>query len=171
MRRTWVVLTIVVLAVAVLVTGLDAAQKKPQSLDVKADQIEKVKAALPAAPTVKPKKARKLLIFSLCKGFVHGSIPIGAKAIELMGAKTGAYTSVSTLDPEVFLGDVHHQTLISVDENGTYAIASTAADMVGPDVPTVRLNRPFIFLLRDIETGTVLFIGQVLDPSAGMIGR
>ena len=102
MRRTWVVLTIVVLAVAVLVTGLDAAQKKPQSLDVKADQIEKVKAALPAAPTVKPKKARKLLIFSLCKGFIHGSIPIGAKAIELMGAKTGAYTSVSTLDPEVF---------------------------------------------------------------------
>jgi len=102
MRRTWVVLTIVVLAVTVLVTGLDAAQKKPQSMDVKADQIEKVKAALPAAPTVKPKKARKLLIFSLCKGFVHGSIPIGAKAIELMGAKTGAYTSVSTLDPEVF---------------------------------------------------------------------
>ena len=72
-----------------------------------------------------------------------------------------------TLDPEFFLQDVHHQTLISVDENGTYAIAATAADMVGPDVPTVRLNRPFIFLIRDIETSIILFIGQVMDPSGG----
>ncbi|MCK4378659.1 MAG: hypothetical protein KAW01_04915 [Deltaproteobacteria bacterium] len=68
---------------------------------------------------------------------------------------------------ELFLGDLYHQTIVSVDENGTYAAAATAADMVGPDVPTVRLNRPFIFLIRDIETNTVLFIGQVLDPTAG----
>ena len=70
-----------------------------------------------------------------------------------------------TLDPEFFLEDVHHQTLISVDENGTYAVAATAAEMIGPDVPTVRLNRPFIFLIRDIETDTILFLGQVMNPS------
>jgi serpin B len=39
--------------------------------------------------------------------------------------------------------------------------------MVAPDVPTVRLNRPFIFLIRDIETSAILFIGEVMDPSAG----
>jgi serpin B len=72
-----------------------------------------------------------------------------------------------TLDREFFLQDVHHQTLISVDENGTFAAAATAGDMVAPDVPTVRLNRPFIFLIRDIETGTILFIGQMMDPSTG----
>jgi len=104
MRRTWVVLTVSVLAAAVLVTGLDAGQrqKKPQSMDVKADEVAKVREALPQKPTVAPKKSRKLLIFNLCRGFRHGSIPIGAKALELMGEKTGAYTSVSTLDPEVF---------------------------------------------------------------------
>jgi serpin B len=37
--------------------------------------------------------------------------------------------------------------------------------VVGPDVPTVRIDRPFVFLIRDIETDTILFIGQVLDPS------
>lgn len=68
---------------------------------------------------------------------------------------------------ELFLGDLYHRTIVSVDEHGTYAVAATAAEMVGPDVPTVRLDRPFIFLIRDIETGTVLFIGQVLNPSAG----
>jgi len=72
-----------------------------------------------------------------------------------------------TLDRAIFLGDIHHQTIVSVDENGTYAAAATAGDMVGPDVPTVRLNRPFIFLIRDIETGTILFIGEVMDPSEG----
>jgi len=68
---------------------------------------------------------------------------------------------------ELFLDDLYHQTVVSVDENGTYAAAATAAEMVGPDVPIVRLDRPFIFLIRDTETGTILFIGQVVDPSKG----
>jgi len=72
-----------------------------------------------------------------------------------------------TLTRELFLSDLYHQTVVSVDENGTFAVATTAGDMVGPDVPTVRLNRPFIFLIRDIETNTILFIGQVMDPSEG----
>ena len=38
--------------------------------------------------------------------------------------------------------------------------------MVGPDVPTVRPNRAFISLISNIETGAVLFIGQVMDPRA-----
>ena len=72
-----------------------------------------------------------------------------------------------TLTRDLFLGDVYHQSIVSVDENGTYAVAATAGDMVAPDVPTVRLNRPFIFLICDIETGGILFMGEVMDPSAG----
>ncbi|HHR85364.1 MAG TPA: serpin family protein [Candidatus Acetothermia bacterium] len=72
-----------------------------------------------------------------------------------------------TLDREFFLEDVHHQTIVSVDENGTFATAGTAAEMVWPDVPTVRLNRPFIFLIRNIETNSILFIGQMKDSSEG----
>ena len=71
------------------------------------------------------------------------------------------------LTRELFLGDLYHQIVVSVDEKGTFAVAATAGDMVAPDVPTVRLNRPFIFLVHDVEAGTILFIGQVLDPSKG----
>jgi serpin B len=37
-------------------------------------------------------------------------------------------------------------------------------------VITFRLDRPFLFVLRDVETGAVLFMGQVTDPSVGKGG-
>ena len=54
-----------------------------------------------------------------------------------------------------------------LDERQSSGGAATAGDMVAPDVATVKLNRPFIFLIRDIETGTVLSIGEVMDPRDG----
>ena len=69
---------------------------------------------------------------------------------------------------ELFLDEIYHQTLVSVDEIGMFATVATSPGLVGPDVPTVRLNRPFIFLIHDIETNTILFIGQVMDPSEGV---
>lgn len=70
-----------------------------------------------------------------------------------------------TKSRDLFLDDVYHQSIVSVDENGTFAAVGTAADIPKPIVPTVKLNRPFIFLIRHIETNTILFIGQVMDPS------
>jgi len=67
---------------------------------------------------------------------------------------------------ELFLDEIYHQTLVSVDEKGTFAVVATAPGLIAPDVPTVKLDRPFIFLIRDIETNTILFVGQVVDPSA-----
>jgi serine protease inhibitor len=42
--------------------------------------------------------------------------------------------------------------------------------MVEADVPTVRVNHPFIFLIRYIETGAVLFMGQVMNPTVKAFG-
>ena len=79
----------------------------------------------------------------------------------------------------LYIGDVIHQANIDVDEKGTEAAAATAVIMqdtgggcVGVEsVPlktiTLRLNHPFLFVLRDVETGTVLFMGRVVDPSVG----
>lgn len=66
---------------------------------------------------------------------------------------------------ELFLGEIYHQTLVSVDEKGTFAVVAAAADLIGASAPTMKLDRPFIFLIRDIQTNTILFIGQVLNPS------
>jgi serpin B len=60
-----------------------------------------------------------------------------------------------------------------LDEKGTEAAAATAIGMdtggcTGPSPAksiTLRLDHPFIFVLRDIETGAVLFMGRVVDPT------
>jgi serpin B len=72
---------------------------------------------------------------------------------------------------ELFISDVVHKAFVAVDEAGTEAAAATAV-VVGttamPEEPSVEvtLDHPFIFLIRDIETGAILFVGRVLNPSA-----
>ena len=50
--------------------------------------------ALPESAPAKPKQARKLLVYSRTAGFRHPSIPVGVRAITLMGDKTGAYFEI-----------------------------------------------------------------------------
>jgi serpin B len=71
---------------------------------------------------------------------------------------------------ELFIGDVIHKTFVAVDEAGTEAAAASAVVVPGaaPPPPTpveVTVDRPFVFLIRDIETGAILFVGRVVDPS------
>jgi serpin B len=76
-----------------------------------------------------------------------------------------------TGNTELFISDVVHKAFVAVDEAGTEAAAATAVIVGTTSIPTeppveVTLDRPFIFLIRDIETGAILFIGRVLNPSA-----
>jgi serpin B len=65
---------------------------------------------------------------------------------------------------------VLHKAFVSVDEAGTEAAAATAVIVGATAVPAkpieVKVDRPFIFLIRDVETGTILFLGRVLNPAS-----
>jgi serpin B len=83
---------------------------------------------------------------------------------------SGADFSGMTGNRELSITDVVHKAFISVDESGTEAAAATAV-IVGltaiPEEPvTVNIDRPFVFMIRDISTGTVLFLGRILDPGS-----
>ncbi len=74
---------------------------------------------------------------------------------------------------DLFIGGVIHKAFVSVDEAGTEAAAATALVMPTagppeePEEPVeITVDRPFIFLIRDIDTGSILFIGRVVNPSA-----
>ena len=63
---------------------------------------------------------------------------------------------------------MYHDAFVSVDEQGTEAAAATAVAIAkaAPGGPVeFTMDRPFIFLIRDIETGAILFVGQVMNPS------
>ena len=71
---------------------------------------------------------------------------------------------------DLFISDVIHQAFVSVDEAGTEAAAATAVIIARLAVPAepveVTVDHPFIFMIRDIETGAILFVGRVVNPSA-----
>jgi serpin B len=69
----------------------------------------------------------------------------------------------------LFIDDVFHKAFVAVDEAGTEAAAATAVVVGRLAVPMVdvqlTIDRPFSFLIRDTESGTVLFVGRVANPA------
>jgi serpin B len=67
----------------------------------------------------------------------------------------------------LYLSDAFHKAFIAVDEKGTEAAAATAAIAVPASMPVgkdMQINRPFLFFIRDVPSGTILFMGRVMDP-------
>ncbi len=66
---------------------------------------------------------------------------------------------------DLIISDVVHQAFVAVDEIGTEAAAATGVVMEIVSMPTeVRLDRPFIYLIQDTQTGAILFVGRLTDP-------
>ncbi|QDG49531.1 serpin family protein [Persicimonas caeni] len=66
--------------------------------------------------------------------------------------------------------DVVHKAFVAVDEEGTEAAAATAVVVGETSVPPTpvefRADKPFIFMIRDNQTGSILFMGRIVDPTA-----
>jgi serpin B len=69
---------------------------------------------------------------------------------------------------ELSISHVFHKAFVLVDEKGTEAAAASAVLFRLRSIPVtdvqIAIDRPFIFLIQDKPTGTVLFLGRVLDP-------
>jgi serine protease inhibitor len=75
-----------------------------------------------------------------------------------------------TAGKRLFIAAALHKACVDVDEEGTEAAASTvvAFDEIGvTQRPVFNANHPFLLLIRDNQTGLILFIGRVADPSKG----
>lgn len=71
---------------------------------------------------------------------------------------------------DLYVDEVYHKAFVAVDEKGTEAAAATAVVMDLVSAPAqgpkeVRVDRPFIFLVRDVQTGSILFLGHVVNPA------
>lgn len=70
---------------------------------------------------------------------------------------------------ELYISEVKHKTYIQVDEVGTKAAAATSVEIGLTSMPVndfeLKFDRPFFFAIQDKETGAILFMGSVGDPS------
>ncbi|XP_058783177.1 serpin-ZX-like [Vicia villosa] len=79
----------------------------------------------------------------------------------------------SPLGEELYVSSIYHKSFIEVNERGTEAAAASCDAVFGcsmfrkPPPPPIDFvaDHPFMFLIREDCSGTVLFIGQVLDPN------
>jgi serine protease inhibitor len=82
----------------------------------------------------------------------------------------GMTLSVESKD-KLHISQVLHKAFVEVNEKGTEAAAATAVVMMEagappsmPFVPAFRADKPFVFAIRDVSTGTILFMGRMLNP-------
>ena len=76
---------------------------------------------------------------------------------------------------KLYVSKVLHKAFVEVSEKGTEAAAATAVMMAPseraqqrsvPFTPTFKADRPFLFLVRDRQSGSILFLGRVVNPNA-----
>jgi len=80
------------------------------------------------------------------------------------------FSGISTL-AELYVSAVLHKAYVVVNEEGTEAAAATGVVMKTrairphPPVPVFRADHPFLFLIRDAKTGSILFLGRLTSPA------
>jgi serine protease inhibitor len=65
---------------------------------------------------------------------------------------------------------VLHKSFVEVNEAGTEAAAVTSIEIIKTSVPTIPFfiaDRPFVFAIRERTTGSVVFLGKVMNPNQG----
>jgi serpin B len=68
----------------------------------------------------------------------------------------------------IWIDEVRHKTFVEVNEEGTEAAAVTSVGMIDvkPDTFEMRVDRPFIFMIREKHSGTILFVGKIVNPGS-----
>jgi serpin B len=96
----------------------------------------------------------------------HAALRKPLEGMGLASLFTGADFSGITGSSGPSVDAFEHEVYLDVDENGTKAAAATGAALADSHGPTVSVDRPFLFAIRDKPTGALLFVGRVVDPSA-----
>jgi serpin B len=111
-----------------------------------------------AAPSVSMSLGETLAAMGMPRAFRPGEA-------DFAGMLDGPY-------PRLFISRVFHRARVEVDERGTVASAASAVVVNIEGAPAaarhvaLRVDRPFVFLVRDRASGMVLFMGRVADPAA-----
>ncbi|AGP36145.1 serpin family protein [Sorangium cellulosum] len=146
--------------VVILPAQADGLPKVEQRLS--AGQLKAyVEALQPARVDVALPRFKMAAEFELSKALAALGMPLAFDAAK------ADFSGITRAEP-LFLSQVRHKAFVEVNEEGTEAAAATGvvvSTRAAPAPPQVfRADHPFAFLIRDVATGAVLFMGRVTDP-------
>ncbi|MEM7555973.1 MAG: serpin family protein [Cyanobacteria bacterium P01_A01_bin.84] len=86
-----------------------------------------------------------------------------------MGEAFTKQANFSQLGENLTISQVKHKTFVEVNEEGTEAAGTTSVGVVPTSLPVnqpfeMNVNRPFFFAIRDNQTGSILFMGSIVEP-------
>ncbi|NIN71929.1 MAG: serpin family protein [Gemmatimonadetes bacterium] len=95
---------------------------------------------------------------------------MGLGMTDAFDSRIADFSGMDGKEQWLFLSAVIHQAFIDVKEEGTEAAAATALDLLGAAPPdetpvTFRADHPFLFVVRENSTGSILFLGRVVNPT------
>jgi serine protease inhibitor len=94
---------------------------------------------------------------------------LSAMGMELPFSTRADFSGMNGATEPLHISAVVHKTFVDVNEDGTEAAATTAVGVARPaffkERRSFRADHPFLFLIRDNQSGSILFLGRVVDPT------
>ncbi len=114
-------------------------------------------------------KVRVLLPrFKMSRGFKLNDALKSMGMVDAFDRLKANFSGMDGKENWLYIAAVLHKAFVDVNEEGTEAAAATAVVLatraMAPPPPIFRADHPFVFLIRDNPTGSVLFIGRVVNP-------
>ncbi|UCC72894.1 MAG: serpin family protein [Gemmatimonadota bacterium] len=104
------------------------------------------------------------LEYELCMNDVLEALGMGI-AFDQFNAD---FTKIYQGTENIYISKVKHKSFVDVNEEGTEAAAVTSVEVgVTGLPPTVFVERPFVFAIREKYSGTILFMGRIMNPGGG----
>ena len=144
------------------VDGLVDVEKQltAENLTAWIDELEKLPGEKTDLAMPKFKLETKYNLVSKCKS-------LGIK--DAFSPKTADFRNMGWPIGKLWIAQIIHKAFVEVNEEGTEAAAATAVVMQTKSMhfyPSFRADHPFIFVIKDNETGSILFMGKVVNPGA-----
>ncbi|TAM96915.1 MAG: serpin family protein [Chitinophagaceae bacterium] len=124
------------------------------------------------SPNLKAQKVKLYLPKWKYSYEVNNMIPeLSNMGMEVAFSNRADFSNMYPAASGIFINKVIHKTYIAVDEQGTEAAAVTAIGVVatsvgaGSQLPVMDVNRPFLYVIAEKNTGAILFIGEVNNPA------
>jgi serpin B len=114
---------------------------------------------------LKPQKINVLLPRFQVKADFRLDEQLKAMGMSDAFSRTANFAGINGKKDDLYIGAVVHQAFVDVNEEGTEAAAATAVVIrTRSEPPQFRADHPFFFLIRDQRTGSILFMGRLVEP-------